>query len=74
MDKEITTADSAEIDFKYYGGSDKYTILVCLNDKNKYRAELNGSPVEINERSAGIIEITLGGDVKGGKLCVCVKE
>ena len=42
VDKEITTADSAEIDFKYYGGGDKYTILVCLNDKNKYRAELNG--------------------------------
>ncbi len=70
VDKEITTASDADIEFKYFGNSDKYTLLVCLDDKNKYFAELNGKSVPINERSAGIIEITLSGDVKGGRLCI----
>ena len=58
-DKQVTTENSADIAFKYYGSSTAYTILVCRSDKKSYCVTLNGKEIDFAEREPGIIEITL---------------
>lgn len=67
-DYQRATEKTAEISFKYFGGSADYTILVCLSDKYDYSVMLNGENAEFNERAKGIIEITLSGGVKEGEI------
>lgn len=69
-DKQSATEKTAEISFKYFGGSANYTILVCLSDQYDYSVLLNGESIAFNERDKGIIEITLGGDVKAGEISI----
>lgn len=72
-DYQKVTHDSAEIKFKYYGGSDKYCILVTLADCNEYIAELDGKEVAFSKRNSGAMEFTFSSDVKQGTLKVFKK-
>ncbi len=56
--------DSAEIKFKYFGNNDKYSFIVTLDDKNNYKATLDGEEITFNERIKGCMEFTLSADVK----------
>lgn len=67
-DYQNTTEDGAEIKFKYFGSSQKYTIIVTLSDENKYLARLDGKEIPFFERNGGSLEITLDGGVKSGLL------
>ena len=67
-DYQETTDTSAKISFKYFGESDKYSIIVTLKEDCTYRAFLNGEPVSFNERNDGCLEFTFSGDVKEGIL------
>lgn len=58
----------ADISFKYYGESDKYTVIVTLSDKADYSAELDGRPIPFNMRNKGSLEFTFDGKVKSGVL------
>lgn len=69
-DKQNAAQDSAEIDFKYYGNNDKYTILVCLSDKNDYKVCLNSEEIDFVNRAPGVIEITLSSSVRDGVITV----
>ncbi|MCC8073634.1 MAG: hypothetical protein LIO62_05860 [Clostridiales bacterium] len=69
-DYQHTTDTSAEISFKYYGDSEKYTLIVTLCDKAEYKALLDGREIEYNERSKGSLEFTLSGKVKSGVLVI----
>lgn len=60
----------AEISFKYCGSAAAYTILVCLSDRNSYKASLNGKELDFVQREPGIIEITLSGSVKEGEISI----
>ena len=72
-DYQKTTADSAEISFKYYGKNDKYTIIVTLDDSNDYSVKLDGRDIDFNSRTNGSIEITLDSSVKSGIITVTAK-
>ena len=72
-DYQKVTADSADIKFKYCGNSDKYTIIVTLDDKNEYTVLLNGGECEFKMRNKGAIEITVDGSVKAGELKITSK-
>ena len=72
-DYQKTTADSAEISFKYYGKNDKYTIIVTLDDSNDYSVKLDGRDIDFNSRTNGSIEITLDSSVKSGIITVAAK-
>ncbi len=72
-DYQKTTDKSAEISFKYYGNSDKYTIIVTLCEHNNYRVTLDGREIPVINRTNGAIEISLGGEVKSGIIKISVK-
>lgn len=72
-DAQAATESSAKISFKYFGNSEKYTVLVCLSDKYEYRVTLNSSEIDYVSRDNGIIEITLNGCVKSGELEIKIK-
>ena len=67
-DYQKTTDKSAEISFKYFGDSDRYSIIVTLNEDGIYQAFLNGDPVSFNRRNGGCLEFTFDGSVKEGLL------
>jgi hypothetical protein len=67
-DYQRTTDSSADISFKYYGNSDKYTIIVTLSDKAEYIATVDGKEVQFNERNKGSLEFTFDSSVKSGVL------
>ncbi|MCH5314826.1 MAG: hypothetical protein J1E81_02840 [Eubacterium sp.] len=67
-DKQDCTDSSAEIQFKYYGENDNYTIIVTLSDKFEYSVTLDGEEIEFLQRNKGSLEITLDGSVKSGVL------
>jgi hypothetical protein len=72
-DCQHTDKNRAEIKFRYYGNSDKYTIIVTLSDDGRYRVTLDGREIPFTERVRGCIEITLDNTVKGGVL-LCQAE
>ena len=67
-DKQEATDSSAEIQFKYYGENDNYTIIVTLSDRYDYSVTLDGKKIEFYQRNKGSLEITLNGSVKSGVL------
>ena len=67
-DYQRVNEDGGEISFKYFGNSEKYSIIVTLSDKNSYTATLDGKSVEFSERVGGCLEFTLDGSVKDGIL------
>lgn len=67
-DKQEATDSSAEIQFKYYGENDNYTIIVTLSDRYDYSVTLDGKEIEFYQRNKGSLEITLNGSVKSGVL------
>ena len=67
-DYQKTTDTTAEISFKYFGNSDKYSIIVTLKEDEIYQAFLDGEPVSFNRRNGGCLEFTFNSDVKGGVL------
>ncbi len=69
-DHQYADENHAEISFKYCGSAAAYTILVCLSDRNSYKASLNGKELDFVQREPGIIEITLSGSVKEGEISI----
>lgn len=67
-DYQHTSDSSAEISFKYFGESERYTMLVTLSDKARYAAYLDGEKIEFNERNKGSLEFTFADDIKQGVL------
>ena len=67
-DYQKTTDKSAEISFKYFGDSERYSIIVTLDEYGSYQAFLNGDPVSFNMRNRGCLEFTFDGSVKEGIL------
>ena len=67
-DYQRVNEDGGEISFKYFGNSDKYSIIVTLSDKNSYIATLDGNPIDFSERVGGCLEFTFDGSVKDGIL------
>lgn len=67
-DYQKINSDSAEISFRYFGNNDKYSVIVTLDDKNEYKATLDGKKIEYNSRSKGSMEFTFDGNVKTGIL------
>lgn len=67
-DYQRVNKDGGEISFKYFGNSEKYSIIVTLSDKNSYIATLDGKSVDFSERVGGCLEFTLDGSVKDGIL------
>lgn len=66
VDKESADENGAVLKYKYYGNNDKYSVVICLSDKNEYSVTLNGKLIEFNERVKGAIELTISGDIKEG--------
>lgn len=73
-DYQVVNADSAEISFKYFGNSEKYSLIITLDDKNEYKATLDGKEVEYNNRNKGSMEFTLDGNIKSGVLKITIKN
>lgn len=73
-DYQRVTTDGAELKFRYFGDSEKYTILVTLSDNYSYSVTLDGAEIECNERSAGCLEITLDGRIKDGIIKIVKKS
>lgn len=69
-DYQRTTDKSAELSFKYYGDSEKYTMVVTLSDSAQYAAYLDGKEIEYFERHRGSLEFTFGRDIKSGVLVI----
>ncbi|MBR1762169.1 MAG: hypothetical protein IJ731_02235 [Eubacterium sp.] len=67
-DYQKTDEKSAEIKFKFFGNSEKYSIIVTLKEDETYQAFLNGEPVSFNQRNSGCLEFTFSGEVKEGVL------
>ena len=60
--------NSAEVEFRYYGKNDRYTIIITLKECENPSVTLDGSPLPFIKRTAGAVEITLDGTVKEGVL------
>ncbi|MBQ9228317.1 MAG: hypothetical protein IJ168_05735 [Eubacterium sp.] len=60
------TDNSAELQFTYYGNSDRYALLITLSDQYQYSVTLDGKALPFTERKKGCLEIILDGTVKGG--------
>lgn len=69
-DYQHITPDRAEISFKYYGESEKYSIIITLNEKNQYKALLDGRQIDFKKRTDGALEFTFDGKIKTGVLKV----
>lgn len=69
-DHQYADENHAKLSFKYCGSTAAYTILVCLSDRNSYKASLNGKELDFVQREPGIIEITLSGSVKEGEISI----
>lgn len=69
-DHQYADENHAKLSFKYCGSAAAYTILVCLSDRNSYKASLNGKELDFVQREPGIIEITLSGSVKEGEISI----
>ena len=67
-DYQHTDDSSAEILFKYYGKSDKYSMIVTLDDGKDYTAELDGKKIEYAKRNNGCLEFTFDKNIHGGVL------
>lgn len=67
-DYQHTDDSSAEISFRYYGKSDKYSMIVTLDDGNDYVAELDGKKIEYTKRNDGCLEFTFDKNIHGGVL------
>lgn len=67
-DYQKTTANSAEIAFKYFGENDQYSMVVTLDDSYEYVAYLDDKEISFNERAKGSMEFTFDGSVKSGVL------
>lgn len=72
-DYQKTTDTSAEISFKYFGGNEKYTMIVTLKDSSDYTAYLDGKEVGFVERNKGSLEFTFDNSVKSGVLEIKAK-
>lgn len=72
-EEQKTTDSSAEIKFRYYGNSERYSLLITLNDKNNYSVLLDGRPIAFNERKKGCLEITLDKTIREGVI-QCLAE
>ena len=57
---------SAEVKFKYFGSSEKYSMIITLSDDLNYTVTLDGTEIPYTERTGGCIEITLDNSVKNG--------
>lgn len=69
-DKQKADENGAEIDFKYYGNSDKYTIIAVLPENESWNVTLDGNAIDYKMRTKGAVEITLDGSVKSGKILI----
>ena len=69
-DKQFNDGNKAEIDFKYYGNSDKFTIIAVMNEGKDYKAFIDGKEISFASRTNGAIEIELGGNIKKGKITI----
>lgn len=60
LDKVFFNEDltRAQINFSYYGNSEKITLLCVMKDKEEYTAELNGKEISFNFTD-GLAEFTL---------------
>ncbi|HBA93268.1 MAG TPA: hypothetical protein DCZ02_01470, partial [Ruminococcaceae bacterium] len=67
-DYQHTDDSSAEISFRYYGKSDKYSMIVTLDDGKDYTAELDGKKIEYTKRNDGCLEFTFDKNIYGGVL------
>ena len=48
---------SLKVEFTYYGTNEKCTLLAVMNDKEKYKATLDGEEISFSERVKGLCEI-----------------
>lgn len=54
---------------KYYGNNEKYSLIAVMSDKtDNYNVTVNGEKADVFIRKAGIVEITLSGDVKSAEI------
>ena len=67
-DYQKTTDTTAEISFKYYGDSERYSIIVTLKEDEIYQAFLDDEPISFNRRNGGCLEFTFNSDIKEGVL------
>ena len=72
-DYQHTCDDYAEVSFKYYGNSPKYSMIITLDDGKEYDVTLNGKSIDAYNRNKGAIEITLDGCIKDGVIKVTAK-
>lgn len=69
-DSRKADENCAEIEFRYYGKNEKYTIIVTLKEGKDFNVTLDGKKIPFVKRTLGTIEITLDGSVKSGCLKV----
>ena len=67
-DKRENDGEKAEITFKYYGGSEQYTILAVMNGGKNYTVTLDGEKIDFTPRTSGAVEIALPGTVREGTI------
>ena len=67
-DSQTADENGAEIVFRYYGSSERYTILVTLGEAEGFVALLDGKETSCVSRTRGTAEVTLPGSVKAGRL------
>ena len=71
-DYQKNTGTGAVIKFRYYGGNEKYSLIVTLAAGREYKAELEtegrAEPVPFVRRTEGALEFTFDSGVKGGIL------
>ncbi len=67
-DYQKVSDDHAEISFRYFGKNEKYSMLVTLSDQYEYKAVLDGTEMEFNERIKGCLEFTFDGKIENGIL------
>ena len=68
IDEQKSSGDCADVRFRYFGNSEKYTVIIALNEAAGFSVTLDSKPADYRKRTGGAVEITIPGSVKEGRI------
>ncbi|MBR5772407.1 MAG: hypothetical protein IKY00_04250 [Clostridia bacterium] len=68
IDEQKNSGDCADVKFRYFGNSEKYTVIIALNEAAGFSVTLDSKPADYRKRTGGAVEITIPGSVKEGRI------
>ena len=68
IDEQKSSGDCADVRFRYFGNSEKYTVIIALKEAAGFSVTLDSKPADYRKRIGGAVEITIPGSVKEGRI------